>query len=167
MSNFVAIDFETANNSRASACAVGLVTVSDGRVVEENMFLIKPPSSSFIFTYIHGLAWDDVKNEPAFDELWPEINEVIKDADFLAAHNAPFDKGVLNTCCQEYNIQTPATPFVCTVKLARSHWGFNPAKLNNVCDSLDIPLNHHEALSDARACANIIIRAQSEGWSHR
>ncbi|MFK5914139.1 MAG: 3'-5' exonuclease [Woeseiaceae bacterium] len=166
MSSFVAIDFETANHSRASACSVGLVSVSNNRIVSEDVFLIKPPSKEFLFTAIHGLTWDDVKNEESFDELWLTLDKIISGVDFLAAHNAPFDKGVLNKCCQEFGIETPDIPFLCTVKLARSQWDINPTKLNNVCDALDIELNHHEALSDARACANIVIQAESEGWDY-
>lgn len=167
MSKYVAIDFETANNSRSSACSVGLVTVSGNKIVSEDVFLIKPPSKQFLFTYIHGLTWEDVKNESAFDELWPRLDEIISGVDFLAAHNAPFDKGVLNMCCKEYDIEAPDIPFVCTVKLARNQWDIYPTKLNNVCDSLDIQLNHHEALSDARACANVVMMAEKEGWVHQ
>jgi len=166
MSKFVAIDFETANNSRASACSVGLVTVADSQIISEEVFLIKPPSKQFLFTDIHGLTWDDVKNEPTFDELWPILDKIISSADYLVAHNAPFDKGVLNKCCEEYDIQSPDVPFMCTVRLARSQWGITPTKLNNVCDALDIPLNHHEALSDARASAKIVMIAESEGWKY-
>lgn len=166
MSEYVAIDFETANNKRSSACSVGLVTVSDNRITAEDVFLIKPPSKDFLFTGIHGLTWDDVKNEPTFDELWPSIDKIINGMDFLVAHNAPFDKGVLNMCCQEYNIDTPDIPFLCTVKLSRNQWDIHPTKLNNVCDVLDIPLDHHEALSDARACAKIVMHAENEGWSY-
>ncbi len=79
---------------------------------------------------------------------------------------APFDKGVLNKCCEEYDIQSPDVPFMCTVRLARSQWGINPTKLNNVCEALNIPLNHHEALSDARASAKIVMIAESEGWEY-
>ncbi len=64
MSNFVAIDFETANHSRTSACAVGLVHVQDGKIIAEETLLIRPPQRQFVFTYIHGLTWDDVKDEP-------------------------------------------------------------------------------------------------------
>lgn len=39
---FTAIDFETANASRDSACAIGLVTVKDGRIIDEYYKLIKP-----------------------------------------------------------------------------------------------------------------------------
>ena len=166
MSKFVAIDFETANNSRSSACSVGLVTVDDGQIISEGVFLIKPPSKKFLFTDIHGLTWDDVKSEPLFDELWPILDEIITGAEYLVAHNAPFDKGVLNKCCEEYDIQAPDVPFMCTVMLARSQWGISLTKLNNVCEALNIPLNHHEALSDARASAKIVMIAESEGWKY-
>lgn len=166
MSKYVAIDFETANNKRSSACSVGLVTVSDNRIISEDVFLIKPPSKEFLFTGIHGLTWDDVKNEKTFEELWSNIDKIISDVDFLVAHNAPFDKGVLNMCCEAYGIETPDILFICTVKLSRRLWDINPTKLNNVCDILNIELDHHEALSDARACAKIVMQAEKEGWEY-
>jgi DNA polymerase-3 subunit epsilon len=43
--------------------------------------------------------------------------------------------------------------------LARKKWKLYPTKLPDVCRYLDIPLNHHEALSDAMACAKIVIAA--------
>lgn len=44
---FTAIDFETANSSRASACAIGIVVVRNLEVVEEYYHLIRPPG--FVF----------------------------------------------------------------------------------------------------------------------
>ncbi|CAI2581589.1 hypothetical protein AKUH4B406M_04750 [Apilactobacillus kunkeei] len=38
--NFVAIDFETANNQRASACSLALTVVRDNKVVDEFYTLI-------------------------------------------------------------------------------------------------------------------------------
>jgi len=45
MTTFAAIDFETANYSPDSACAVGLVAVEGGRVVRREYHLIRPPNS--------------------------------------------------------------------------------------------------------------------------
>ena len=70
-----------------------------------------------------------------------------------------FDKKILNACCHEYHIPAPEKPFVCTVKLARDVWKLYPTKLPDVCRFLNIPLNHHDPLSDAEACAQIIISA--------
>ena len=164
VSAFLAIDFETANHSRASACAVGLVYVEGGRVVAERTLLIRPPSRQFTFTHIHGLSWGDVCDEPSFAESWPQIREYMERAEFLVAHNAPFDRGVLARCCEHYGLIAPTRRFICTVQLARARWGIYPTRLPDVCQHLGIPLNHHEAGSDARACAEIALRARQEGW---
>jgi DNA polymerase-3 subunit epsilon len=157
--NFVAIDFETANYERDSACAVGLVKVVGGEIVDKAVHLIKPPTREFLFTYIHGLTWSDVAKSADFGQLWPTLEPVLEGAEFLAAHNASFDKGVLHGCCASYGISVPSLPFRCTVQLARRAWNIRPTKLSDVCRELGIALNHHEALSDAMACARIVLAA--------
>ena len=42
MEDFAAIDFETANGERTSVCAVGVVVVRGGEVVDSFYSLIKP-----------------------------------------------------------------------------------------------------------------------------
>jgi len=164
VSRFAAIDFETANYSGNSACALGVVLVEDECIVQRIHALIRPPSSHFVFTYIHGLTWTDVQDAPGFDEVWADIAPQLAGIDFLAAHNAPFDKGVLNACCVTYGLPPPPHPFVCTVRLARSLWRIRPTKLPDVCRRLGIELRHHQADSDAEACARIVIAAQRSGW---
>jgi DNA polymerase-3 subunit epsilon len=164
MNRFAAIDFETASYGRDSACAVGVAVVEDGRIVERVYELIRPPSREFVFTHIHGLTWDDVQAAPRFDEVWAGIGRTLEGVAFLAAHNAPFDKGVLGACCATYRLAAPALPFVCTVRLARTRWEVYPTRLPDVCRHLGIALRHHQADSDAEACARIVIAAQREGW---
>jgi DNA polymerase III subunit epsilon len=164
MSTFLAIDFETANYSADSACAIGLVRVEYGKIVEEQSHLIRPPSQDFYFTHIHGLTWMDVVMEPTFGQLWPDITSLFEGVDFLTAHNSGFDAKVLKSCCSKYQLTPPADDFVCTVKLARGMWNVRPTKLPNVAEFLGLSLNHHDALSDSRACANIVIAAQGDGW---
>lgn len=164
MSTFLAIDFETANNRSDSACAVGLVRAEDGQIVEEQAFLIRPPTPEFFFTHIHGLTWEDVEHAPDFGALWPEIAGFFDGIDFLAAHNSGFDSRVLNSCCDKYGVDRPASDFTCTVKLARGMWEVRPTKLPNVAHYLGLELQHHDALSDSRACANIVLAAERDGW---
>ena len=83
---------------------------------------------------------------------------------FLAAHNAPFDRGVLRACCGTYGLDRPDRPFVCTVGVARSVRNIRPTKLSNVCRELGMALRHHEAGSDALARARIILAAERHGW---
>ena len=160
---FVALDFETADYGRDSACSLSLVTVQGTEIISQDTFLIRPPRKNFIFTYIHGITWDDVKKKPLFSELWYEISPLLEDASFLAAHNATFDKSVLNACCENAGLSKPKQCYLCTVKMARAIWGIFPTKLPDVCGKLDIALNHHDAASDALACAKIVIEAHKRG----
>ena len=164
MSTFVAIDFETATSRRDSACAVGLAASCGSRIVLSRAYLIRPPSARFTFTELHGLDWDDVQDAPTFAELWPTLRTWIDDADFVAAHNAPFDRSVLYACCSRYRLRPPQPLFVCTVQLARAQWGIRPTKLPDVCRTLHISLSHHDAGADALACARIVLAAEADGW---
>lgn len=166
MTRFAAIDFETANNARDSACAMGVVIVEQGRIVDRLYALIRPPSSEFLFTHIHGLSWHDVREAQQFDAVWTDLSRELAGVEFLAAHNAPFDKGVLGACCETYGLAAPILPFVCTVRLARAQWDIRPTKLPDVCRHLGIDLRHHEADSDAEACARIVMAAQAGGWRY-
>ena len=43
--DFIAIDFETANKNRVSACAIGLVFIKDFKIVYSQKHFIKPPKT--------------------------------------------------------------------------------------------------------------------------
>jgi len=157
---FAAIDFETADYGRDSACAVAVIRVEDNRIVRKALRLIRPPRREFAFTYIHGIRWVDVAREPVFATVWRDLEPMLDGVSFLAAHNASFDKGVLRACCESAGMAPPALPFECTVKWARKAWNLRPTNLPAVCRHLDLPLKHHDAASDAEACACIMIAAR-------
>jgi DNA polymerase III subunit epsilon len=161
---FAAIDFETADYSRDSACALAIVVFDGREITAKKEFLIRPPRKDFVFTYLHGIAWEDVCKKPSFGEIWKdEIKPLFAGVDFLAAHNASFDRSVLEKCCIAAGHQPIETKFICTVKVARKAWQIHPTKLSDVCSKLKIPLDHHNAASDALACAEIILRAHKDG----
>lgn len=156
---FAAIDFETADYGRDSACSVSVIVVEKRKVVKKTSVLIRPPRRDFIFSYLHGITWRDVAKKPEFAELWPEINSLLKRVEFIAAHNASFDRGVLHACCAMTGITPPDTKYLCTMKLARHLWGLYPTKLSDVSRHFGIALKHHQAESDALACAKIVLEA--------
>jgi DNA polymerase-3 subunit epsilon len=160
--NFVALDFETADAGRDSACALALVRVEGDRVVARESRLLRPPRPEVLFSWIHGITWEQVEGEPSFEEAWPSMAPLLDGADFLAAHNAGFDRAVLGACCDRAGFERPPLPFLCTVRLARRVWDVRPTRLPDVCGYLGIPLEHHRAASDAEACASIVIRALRE-----
>jgi DNA polymerase-3 subunit epsilon len=157
--NFLAIDFETADYGADSACAVGLVRVEESIITSRASYLIRPPREIFVFSYIHGITWEDVEGEPTFQTLWPKLRPMFSGIDFLAAHNAGFDRNVLHTCCRAAGIEPPDIPFRCSMVAARKTWGIYPTRLPDVCHHLRIRLNHHDASSDAEACARIMMKA--------
>jgi DNA polymerase-3 subunit epsilon len=163
---FAALDFETADYGRDSACAVSIVRVENDEIIDTWTSLIRPPRRDFVFTYLHGIAWEHVRNKPSFGELWGDILRKLEGVSFVAAHNASFDRSVLRACCETAAIQPVPMSFVCTVRAARSIWGFYPTTLADVCRQLRIPLQHHDAESDARACARILLAARQHGHEY-
>ena len=145
---------------RDSACSVGVVLVKNGRIAQRYQRLIRPPRRAFAFTHIHGLTWQDVRDSPSFARIWPGLRALLDKADFLVAHNAPCDRGVLNACCRAAGVAPPKQEFFCSMRIARARWRDLPGlNLAVVCRHLQIPLEHHNALSDAEACATIVIKA--------
>lgn len=152
---WVAIDFETATREANSACALGLAVIEGGRVTRTESWLIQPPFNEYEYrnTLIHGITPEDTALAPDFAEVWWELAPILG-AGPLLAHNAPFDIRVLRALIASYELSTPAYEYVCTVNLARKAFPrLANHKLNTVCDHCGIALMHHDAASDAAACA--------------
>ena len=165
---FIALDFETADYGRDSACAIALVLVDKCKIVDTFTSLIRPPRSNFQFTWLHGISWDDVKDKPTFGELWPNVQPLFDGVEFIAAHNAAFDRGVLAAGLESQSIAASIPDrYLCTMKLSRILWDIYPTKLSDVCYRFSIPLEHHQAESDATACAKIVLRADGTGLPKR
>lgn len=157
--SFTAIDFETANSHSYSACQLGIVVVRDGEVTEERSWLIRPPTPLFTFTDIHGITYQMVRDEPTFREIWREVYPYIIDQT-VAAHNARFDENVLLGTLHYYRLAVPAFSIIDSLAVARAVWPDLPNhQLHTVAAHLNIALQHHDAASDARACAEIIKQA--------
>jgi DNA polymerase-3 subunit epsilon len=162
--NYIAIDFETANEKRDSACSIGIVVVKEGQVVEKIHHLIRPNEMRFmpINIGIHGIRPAMVQKEPEFDKVWEKIKHHFKN-NLVIAHNASFDISVLRKCAELYGIELPEFKYICTMKLARNFYrGIENAKLNTVNDFLGYEFKHHDALYDALACSNILLNISEE-----
>lgn len=159
--NFVAIDFETANAKRSSACSLALTVVKKDQIVDELYSLIDPQTTFSSFnTKIHGITSAQVKNAPTFAELWPHIQSFFTPEQLVIAHNAPFDCSVLKKTLEAYALPTPSFLVLDTVKTSRNFYQDLPDhKLNTVCANLNIELkHHHNALADSHACAQILLK---------
>ena len=160
---YVALDFETSGYAAHSACAVGLCRIEDGVVTDSFYSLIRPPSSRVLFTHVHGLTWPMLKDAPTFTEVWPQLVAFMEGSHALLAHNAGFDRRVLHASCQALELVLPQLQFLCTLKGARRSLPLASRALDSVCGYFGIPLDHHHAGSDARACAEIYLRLRGLG----
>lgn len=159
--NFVAIDFETAVSHHI--CAVGIVTVENNIIVEEFYSLIRPPSNQYNWhnTKVHGITAKDTQSSPTFIEIYPQIRKRLTNK-LIVAHNESFDRRVLQKTMADNNLDYSelkiAEKWQCTMRLCRTNDKYPSGKLAECCKIEKIKLNHHEALSDARACAKLFLK---------
>lgn len=160
---FVAIDFEGADGKNDSACALGMVRVEKNRIVSRWSQFFRPPRSEVTLTRIHGLTWHFLSRYKPIAEHFREIEDFIEGASYLVAHNAPYDRrmwlGAYATASKTFR----DIPFHCTVQMSREIWPSLAAhSLDALSHLFQIPLKHHEAASDAEACARILLLARRE-----
>jgi len=164
MENFVAIDFETANSYRNSACAVGIVTVTDNIITDEFHTLIQPPLNQYNYhnIMVHGIRPEDTIDAPTFDDVYFEIKNRLQNQ-IVVAHNESFDRSVLRKTMEyydlNYSILNLSEKWQCTYRILKSK-GIVPTKLSDCAKRFNLELNHHEALSDARVCAQLYLLQQ-------
>lgn len=162
--DFIAIDFETANEKRSSPCALGITVIKNNKIIEEKYWLIKPKELRFepINIWIHGIKEKDVIDSKEFNELWNEILPYFEN-NYVFAHNASFDISVLRNTLDLYGIEYPKFKYCCTMLMSKNFFDYlDNSKLNTVSNHLGFKLNHHNASSDASGCANIMLKIQEE-----
>jgi DNA polymerase III subunit epsilon len=161
--DFTAIDFETANSSNASACSVGLVKVRDGLVVDTFSRLILPPFGHDEFnewnTRIHGITAADVRNADTWPIVLADLLEFAS-GDWLVAHNAGFDMGVLSATSTAVGMPVPDFRYLCSLQVARRTYHLDSYRLPVAAMAAGFEdFRHHDAVADAEACAAITVHA--------
>ena len=114
--------------------------------------MVQPPDNYYWekFIDIHGIKPEDTANEPTFNQIWHKIEHLIKDQDVVAHNGISFDFPVLEKTLEYYGMAAPNYNKHCTYRLYKDN-------LASLCKAYNIPLNHHDALSDARACAELFL----------
>ena len=162
---YIVFDVETPNAANNRMSAIGVTVVENGMITGQLSSLINPETWFHSFNIrLTGITPAMVEKAPTFEEFWPELEPVLSGG-LLVAHNAPFDMGVLAKCLQAYCINWRDTVwYACTYRMGRRCYPQLPNhKLNTICAYLDIDLDHHQADSDSRACAEILIDCLDRG----
>lgn len=166
--NFIAIDFETANEKPSSICEAGICVVKGGKVVEKKSWLVRPENNLYNYWNIkvHGIRPEQTQDSPDFSAVWNEIEAYIRDCPVLVAHNASFDMGCIRHSLELYGIAKPKIKYFCSLRAARHIYDFYCNKLDYLCDHFEISCGtHHRAGDDAEMCARLFLREiRDAGW---
>ena len=159
--DFAAIDFETANGEVSSVCSVGVVIVRDGVITERFYSLIQPEPNyySHANSRVHGLTYEDTANAEVFSKVWQKVIPLI-DGLPLVAHNKGFDESCLKAAFKTYRMDYPDYIFYCTLAASRRQLKHLPNhQLHTIAEDCGYILaNHHHALADAEACAEVALQ---------
>lgn len=154
---YLAIDFETANSNRISACAIGLAWLQGGEILRSEKHLIKPPAGEKfnpINVKIHGIRPEDVRDAPSFLELWNTTLADLFSNHVLVLHNASMDASIIQNCLDYYGLKDYYVTYFDTMKIAKTY-GEVP-QLTGLCKKYGIDfIDSHDPEGDAMACAKV------------
>lgn len=168
--NFVALDFETATNTKKRICQIGLVKVEDSCIVAEKCWLVKPPANRYDWQCIkvHHITPDMTADMPEFDQIWPEVFEFLNN-EVVVAHKAQsVELAALTYALEEYGIDRnsvlwPQFDCYCSCTTAENSKRFPSNGLPELAEHYDIQFQHHDALEDAKATAILMFKMQEDG----
>jgi DNA polymerase-3 subunit epsilon len=161
---FVAVDFETSNASLASVCQIGIVSFEDGKVKESWGTLINPKDDfDEMNVSIHGIEQAHVRHAPTFAQVYGTISQKLS-SNIVVSHTA-FDRAVLYQTLAKYGLPYAEYRWLDSARVVRrtwDKWAQRGYGLTNVCRELKIEYRAHDAVEDARAAGEVLIRAMSE-----
>lgn len=161
--DWVVVDVETTGGSAARGdrvTEIAAVRVSGGRIVDTFSTLVNPERSiPPMIVSLTGITEEMVRGAPRFEEVVPELTEVLSGRVFVA-HNAGFDWGFLCAEMDRALGRRLSGRRLCTVRLARKLLPELPSRsLDGLAlyYGLDIE-SRHRALDDAVATAHVLLR---------
>ncbi|CBL45228.1 exonuclease domain in DNA-polymerase alpha and epsilon chain [gamma proteobacterium HdN1] len=170
--SFVAIDVETANANMASICQIGLVEYSNGTPIREWSSYVNPEDYfDGMNVSVHGITEGTVIGAPVFSEV-SEVLRSMLEGRVVVCHTH-FDRAAISKAFRKSGATELSCQWLDSAKVARRAWEVCAEKgygLSAVSKMLGYTFQHHDALEDAKASANIMVRACEErgldivGW---
>jgi len=158
---FTSIDVETANADLSSICQIGVVKFVDGTIVDKWSTLVDPEDEfDLINVSIHGIDEEKVKGAPTFLHIENQVRRILTDT--IVACHTPFDRAAINQAYQRYGLGPLECVWLDTARVSRRAWtqfAYQGYGLANIAGELGIEFRHHDALEDARAAGEILVRA--------
>jgi DNA polymerase III subunit epsilon len=164
MANFTVVDVETANADLASICQIGVVRFQNGQIADTWSTLVNPEDDFHgVNVSIHGINQRAVAGAPRFPDVMHRVSELL--AGCVVVCHTPFDRLSLSRAYQKYGHREIECTWLDSARVARRAWPEFARKgygLANVARTIGIEFEHHDALEDARAAGEIVLRAVNE-----
>ena len=160
-STFVVFDIETTGFSAVNdrIIEIGAVKVENGVITDRFSEFINPERPiPFEIEKLTSINDQMVEDAPTVSVILPKFMEFCKGS-VLVAHNADFDTGFIRHNCKVLGLEYDYT-HVDTLGIARSFLeGLKNYKLDTVVEAMGCTLeNHHRAVDDAGATADVFVR---------
>ncbi|MDB5578784.1 MAG: polymerase-3 subunit epsilon [Bradyrhizobium sp.] len=166
VTDFIALDVETANADFASICSIGLVHFRGGAVFKSLTIMVDPEDDfDPINISIHGIRPEDVVGKPTMARIFPVIGAALQDAAIV--HHSPFDRTALARAAAKYGTGGLPCFWLDNLQVARRTWdrfrdegGYG---LANLAQAFGFQFKHHDAAEDARVAGLLMLRAIADG----
>ena len=160
-STFVVFDIETTGFSAVNdrIIEIGAVKVENGMITEKFSEFVNPERPiPFEIEKLTSINDRMVEDAPNISVILPRFMDFCKGS-VLVAHNADFDTGFIRHNCEVLGLPYDYT-YVDTLGIARSFLeGLKNYKLDTVVEAMGCTLaNHHRAVDDAGATADVFVR---------
>ncbi|MBT9772862.1 PolC-type DNA polymerase III [Coprococcus catus] len=160
-STFVVFDIETTGFSAVNdrIIEIGAVKVENGVITEKFSEFVNPERPiPFEIEKLTNINDRMVEDAPNISVILPRFMDFCKGS-VLVAHNADFDTGFIRHNCEVLGLPYDYT-YVDTLGIARSFLeGLKNYKLDTVVEAMGCTLaNHHRAVDDAGATADVFVR---------
>lgn len=120
--NFIGIRFDYADHDLNSACAIGLVKVTDGKQTDHRYIKFAPQNEIVFFmddiSQTGGLREEDIVGLNGFGAIWPEIDAFMGNLP-LVANSATTYMKTLEILWSEFGIHANPRQYLCTQVLGR------------------------------------------------
>ena len=160
-STFVVFDIETTGFSAVNdrIIEIGAVKVENGMITEKFSEFVNPERPiPFEIEKLTSINDRMVEDAPNISVILPKFMDFCGGS-VLVAHNADFDTGFIRHNCEVLGLPYDYT-YVDTLGIARSFLeGLKNYKLDTVVEAMGCTLaNHHRAVDDAGATADVFVR---------
>ncbi|MCB5409598.1 3'-5' exonuclease [Pseudogemmobacter sp. CC-YST710] len=164
---FFALDVETANNERGSICQIGVAAVTLEGQIRTWVSYVNPETDRWTCSFVHGITDRMVQDAPKFATALAPLRRMLEGK--VVWQHSSFDRTAIFAACERYGLERPEWDWQDSVRLARSTWpelkGNGGHGLASLKKYLGLQFRHHDAGEDARAAAEIVLRAELQARS--